>query len=534
MSNRRRFGLGIGLAAAVLLTAVLGGSLLWTSCRRTPDLDGAIRSERPPRIDPDYASLVIPPNIAPLNFRILEDGRDFLVRLSSESGENCEIRCPDGSCRIPAGSWRRLLEGGKGGRLRYDVFAQKHDGTWARFEPLINTVAQEPIDSYLVYRLLLPNKARARIRGIYQRDLESFRTSALVTRRDDTFYCFNCHTFHQHDPDRFLVHLRIEHEGMMLVTDGKMRKIDTRQDPMFRPIAYASWHPNGRHIAGTCNRFIGHFPMNDRLYYFEALEKRGDLVVYDVERNAISTSEAVFGHEYVETHPCWSHDGESIYYCRAKDVPVIEPEDWDDFDFDLMRVAYDVVTDTWGAPEIVKAYSELGVSCSFPRPSACGKYVLHVLADKTTYPIHQKSSDLYLLDLDTKEHRRLDRVCSDLAESFPRWSSNGRWITFVSNRRDGMSAVPYLAYFDAAGNAHKAFVLPQKDPAYYDTFIETYNVVEPVKSRVSVSAFRLAQAMQQPAKGAEFPDPPQVDAYTGATRRWLHAPQDGKRSPEGY
>jgi WD40 repeat protein len=448
---------------------------------------------------------------------IVEKGQDYLVRISSEGGEKLEIHCPDGNCRIPARSWRRLLETGRGGRLFYDIFAQRRDGTWVAFGQVTNTVAKEPIDSYLVYRLLAPNKFRSEIRGVFQRDIESFRTSALITTRDGTFHCFNCHTFHQHDPNRFLVQVRGEHEGMMLVVDGQMRKINTKQDPMFRPLAYVSWHPDGRHIAGTCNRFIGHLPANSRLYYFQALEKRGDLVVYDVQKNTIRTTEAVFGHEYIETHPCWSPDGKYIYYCRGKDLPITEPEDWEKSDFDLMRVSYDVATDTWGSPETVKAYSELGLSCSFPRPSPCGKYVLHVLAEKTTYPIHQKSSDLYLLDLDSKEDRRLDAVCSDRAESYPRWSSNGRWFTFLSNRRDGMSAIPYLAYFDTQGEAHKAFVLPQKDPAYYDTFIDTYNVVELVKSRVNVSTFRLAQGMQQAPKDAEFPNPPAVDAYTRPT-----------------
>jgi hypothetical protein len=504
--------------AAVLLSVLTASVMLFLSRGRIPDVTAAARSGKAPRIDPDYTSLVIPPNIAPLNFRILEGGQDYVVRISSKGGERLDVHCPDGTCRIPEEPWRRLLEASKGGTLRYDVFAQQRDGGWVQLARVTNTVAEEPIDSYIVYRLLAPNKARSHIRGIYQRDLESFQESALITKRDGTFHCFNCHTFCQHDPNRFLVHLRGEHPGMMLVMDGQTRMIDTQREPMFRPLAYASWHPDGRHIAGTCNRFIGHLPAHARRYYFEALEKRGDLVVYDVQTNTISTTEAVFGHEYIETHPCWSPDGKYIYYCRGKDVPITEPEDWEKSDFDLMRVSYDVATDTWGSPETVKAYSELGVCCSFPRPSPCGKYVLHILSDKTTYPIHQESSDVYLLDLDSREDRRLEAVCSDLAESYPRWSSNGRWFSFLSNRRDAMSALPYFAYFDTDGRAHKAFVLPQKDPEYYDTFIDTYNVVELVKSRVEVSTFRLAQGMQEEAKEAEFPNPPQVDAYTGPTR----------------
>jgi len=509
---------GVLLMAALVMPVATAWAVLIVCCRRTPDVTSATRSGRGPRIDPDYTSLVIPPNIAPLNFRIMEDGRDYLVRITSHAGEQLDIHCPDGTARIPVKSWRRILQTSRGGRLFYDIFAQKENGTWVQFQQVTNTVAREPIDSYIVYRVLMPNNSYSWIKGIYQRDLESFRESALVTHRDQTLGCFNCHTFHQHDPNRFLVHVRMEDQGMMLVMDGKIQKIRTKQAPMFRPLAYASWHPGGRHIAATCNKFLGHFIADARPYYFEAVEKRGDLVVYDVEKNTISTTEDVFEHKYIETHPCWSPDGKYIYYSRGKDTSVIEPKDLAKFRFDMMRIACDVNTDTWGSPETVKAYSELGRSCAFPRPSPCGKYVLHILSDKSTYPIHQKSSDVYLLELGTKKHKKLDPVCSELAESYPRWSSNGRWFSFLSNRRDGMSSLPYLAYFDTEGEAHKAFVLPQEDPAFYDTFIDTYNVVELVKSRVNISPFRLAHRMEQPPKDAEFPNPPGVDAYTGPTR----------------
>ncbi len=504
--------------SCILAFALPSALLPWTGCSGSPNLRSATQSDRAPRIDPDYTSLVIPPNIAPLNFRILEDGCDYVVRISSDAGEQVDIPCSDGTCRLPIATWRRFLQASRGKRLYFDVFAQRDDGSWIQFRRIANSVAQEPIDSHIVYRLLTPNKSRTSIRGIFQRDLESFRESALVTKRDGTFTCFNCHSFHQHDPDRFLFHVRQKNAGMMLVTDGTIRKINTRQEPAFRPLAYTSWHPGGRHVAGTCNMFISHFPSNARLYYFEAIEKRGDLMVYDIQENTLSSTEAVFGHEFIETHPCWSPDGDYIYYARGKSTPVTTPDDWAESRFDLMRIACNVDTNTWGAPETVKAYSEIGQSCAFPRVSPCGKYVLHILSDKSTYPIHQKSSDVYLLELASSKHRRLDTACSDFAESYPRWSSNGRWFIFVSNRRDGISALPYLAYFDTAGKCHKAFVLPQKDPAFFDTFIETYNVVELVRSRVSTSAFKLAQGMQQPPIEADFPQPPQVDAYTGPTK----------------
>ena len=208
--------------------------------RPVPEVGSATPSEKKPFLDPDYTALVIPPNIAPLNFRVVEDGRDYLVRISTKGGEELEIHCPDGNCRIPAKPWRRLLQSCKGGNLFYDIYVQKAGGTWVRFKQVTNTVAKEPIDSHIVYRRLVPNKSSSTIKGIYQRDIESFHVSPLITTRDGTFECFNCHTFHQHDPNRFLVHTRLVHPGMNLVMDGEIRKIDTDQAPMFRPLAYAS------------------------------------------------------------------------------------------------------------------------------------------------------------------------------------------------------------------------------------------------------------------------------------------------------
>ena len=107
---RRRVVLAI---IACLLVAVL-----WAVCYpRMPDVSLAKAVEDSPRIDPDYTSLVIPPNIAPLNFRIMESGQDYVVRLSSENAAAIEIHCPDGTCRIPAAGWRKLLARQKAGRF---------------------------------------------------------------------------------------------------------------------------------------------------------------------------------------------------------------------------------------------------------------------------------------------------------------------------------------------------------------------------------------------------------------------------------
>ncbi|GAJ02819.1 unnamed protein product, partial [marine sediment metagenome] len=98
-----------------------------------------------------------------------------------------------------------------------------------------------------------------------------------------------------------------------------------------------------------------------------------------------------------------------------------------------------------------------------------------------------------LLDLRTGQHRRLD-VNSDLSESYHSWSSNSRWIVFSSKRRNGLCALPYFSYVDEEGKGYKPFLLPQKDPAFYDTFIKNYNLPELVSEPVRTKSRDLTRA----------------------------------------
>ena len=73
------------------------------------------------------------------------------------------------------------------------------------------------------------------------------------------------------------------------------------------------------------------------------------------------------------------------------------------------------------------------------------------------------------------------------ADSYHTWSSNGRWIVFSSRRDDGNFTRPYIAYFDQTGQAHRPFMLPQRDPEYNLLLLKSYNVPELTRSAVRVS-----------------------------------------------
>ena len=86
--------------------------------------------------------------------------------------------------------------------------------------------------------------------------------------------------------------------------------------------------------------------------------------------------------------------------------------------------------------------------------------------------------------MDTGEIRLLNEVNSNDVESFHTWSSSGRWFVFSSKRLDGLW-LAFLASFDPeTGKAGKPFLMPQKDPDFYDTFTKTYNLPELIKQPV--------------------------------------------------
>ena len=159
-----------------------------------------------------------------------------------------------------------------------------------------------------------------------------------------------------------------------------------------------------------------------------------------------------------------------------------------------MRVPYDIEKDAWGTPEPVLTAAETGMSISEPRASPDGRYLLFCMSAYGGFPVYQPSSDLYLMDLRSGKHRRLE-CNSDSSESWHCWSSNSRWIVFSSKRDNGWLARPYFSYIDAEGREHKPFLLPQKDPAFYDAWLKTYNLPELITGPITTPQEELLRAI---------------------------------------
>ena len=473
----------LGVASAGLLAGV---TLMRSSI--PADFSKAVARDRAARIRPDYCDTVLPLNLAPPNFVVDEPGTAYAVRIRSEHGEVIDVSSRTKEIGIPEGQWRRLLAANPGGELLFEICVRGEDEEWSRFEPIVNKIAAVPIDRYLFYRLMQPIYIIRVNLAILQRNVESYEETTVLTNRTSEGGCINCHSFAPNHPDRMIVQCRpgpkgSPWKGMVVVREKDVFKVDTRalienskSDRGRVPhalAAYSAWHPNGRLIA---------FSANDISQFFHAVgenrdvfDGESDLAIYDVESNTVATTPQISAADRLETFPTWSPDGKFLYFCSAAPLP---RDRFREIRYDLVRVSCDPESGEWGEVEQVLAAADTGQSISEPRISPDGRWLLFCMSEYGSFPAYQPSSDLYLMDLETGEHHALKDVNSSLCESWHSWSSNSRWIAFASKRRDGVFSRIYFSYVDETGHAHKPFVLPQKDPTYYDRLTKTYNVPE--------------------------------------------------------
>jgi len=483
------------VAVSVLAVVVLGALAMWRSA--AVDFAGAVALNRAPHIRPDYSDAVVPPNMAPLNFLVEEPGTDYAVRVRSEQGRVIDVVSRTPQVEIPLSRWRKLLGANRGRKLYFDVYVRREDGQWTRFEPIVNTIADADIDPYLFYRLMKPIYIVGVNMTIHQRDLRTFEESAVLSNRSFKGGCINCHTLAPHHPDRMILQFRgpdrmtlhsrgdenrRHRSGTIVVRQGKAVKVDTRalvrtpgsdrgRITESMP-AYAAWHPNGRLAAYSANNISQSFhAVGENRDVFDS---ESDLALYHVESNTVTTTPNISKADRLETFPTWSPDGRYLYFCSTDPLP---RQRYKDVRYDLMRIRYDADSGRWGEVEPVLLAEDTGQSIAEPRISPDGRWLLFCMSDYGSFPAYQPSSDLYLLDLQTRKHQRL-AVNSPRCESWHSWSGNSRWIAFASKRRDGLFARIYLSYVDESGRAHKPVLLPQEDPTFYDRFIKTYNVPE--------------------------------------------------------
>ena len=451
--------------------------------------------DRTPEIIPDYKNITIPYNIAPLNFLVGEDGDRVFVSMKGKVKTDLEFKGV--KVIFPAKKWAKILKDNSGDSIEISI-SVSGDGIRKNYKPYKVFIAKEPIDGYLVYRLIMPGFQTWNQMGIYQRSLSSFKVETILDSRVMPGTCMNCHSFAMNDPSNMVMHLRENNGGTILYRKDKLEKLSTKTGKMFANAAFPYWHPSGKYLAFSVNKVnqIFHASGPNRA---EAVDLKSDVFVYDIERNEMLTSPLLSAEENYETFPCFSPDGLTLYYCSARAVKL--PEKFNKIKYSLCSVSFDPVSGKFGdkADTLISGQT-LGKSIAMPRVSPDNRFLMFVMADYGCFPAYNPEADLYLMNLKTRKYEPLETLNSNNVESYHSWSSNGRWVVLSSRRGDGLYMKPYIGYIDENGVSRKPFLLPQKDPAFYDTFLFSFNIPELVKSKVLLTPYQIEKvAKKSPA-----------------------------------
>lgn len=429
-----------------------------------------------PVIFPDYSDIVIPPNMAPLNF-MMDSVKEMKAVFHFAGKERFTVTGQDGIISIPSREWISLLNDAKGQEFQIHISIWNHQyPEGASYLPVEVMVAEDEMDRWIVYRLIEPGYQSWRQLGIYQRDITSFEEKAIVENHSDTQTCLNCHSFANHSPDKMMFHARGNNGGTYIYKGGKLSKVNIEQIGLKKGASYPIWHPDGKVIAFSSNTtrqtFFGH---NEQP--LEVYDERSDLIFYDTESGEVFSDPRFLTQESMETYPAWSPDGKWLYYTASEAHAL--PEKLHDMHYHLLRTAFNPETREFGQDidTLYNARKNKG-SVSYPRVSPDGNYLLYTWSSYGTFPIWHKEADLKMMDLKSREPMDISIWNSKEADSYHAWSSNGRWVIFGSRRLDGRYTGLYLAYWDKNGKAYKPFLLPQEDPRHYIWRLKSYNIPE--------------------------------------------------------
>ncbi|MDD3160427.1 MAG: hypothetical protein PHX49_00675 [Bacteroidales bacterium] len=491
-----------------ILCAPLLSLFLLTSCE-VKEIKAYDVLKDPVQIFPDYTAITLPPNIAPINFSIEAEGEQFQVKISASKGHPILLKT-NKEVQIPIKKWKALISQNLNDTLHIEVFVRR-ESKWYRYPVISNFIAPDSIDRYLTYRLIEPGYRYWREMGIFQRNLESFDEQPILTNRfsSDEYkstQCMNCHSFQNYGTDRFLFHLRTGKGGTVFYDKGTYRKINMRQDSALSAAVYPAWHPSLNLVAFSTNKTSQAFHMYNP-QKVEVLDTYSDLVLFDVEKKKLTP---IFRTDSIlETFPTWSPDGKWLYYCAASNLPSYTDKathtaemykNYTEVRYHLLRIPFDQDTHTFGAPDTIVRIHNTKASLSFPRVSPDGRYLLFTASAYGTFSIWHKSSELYVVDLQTMQMSALKAANSKEADSYHSWSSNGRWIAFSSRRLDGQYTRTFITYFNKAGIASKAFLLPQKSPTINQTLYKAFNVPELSREAVKTTYRELERVAAQEAE----------------------------------
>ena len=483
-----------------ILYGAAAALLLLVSCAQTHE--NAEQVDHYPNMYPDYADVTIPVNIAPLNFEIRDKHLTNIETILTIEGadandaDNTLIATSNSqNLKFDLDDWKAFLQKAVNKNVKVQIYSKSDDGEWTAFKSFKWQVVGDSIDPYLTYRLIEPDYEVWNKIQIRQRCVENWKETILTDYHLQENRCMNCHTFGNQNPNLSMVYVRGEGGGAILNRNGKLRKLNLKTANMVSSSVYYGFDPSGRYVTFSTNIIIPAFHANPdkRL---EVYDSKSDVYVADLDNNTIISSPLTSDSTKLETFPTFSSNGRYIYYCVA-DKKGLKTKNLKGLKYALVRIPFEDRTGTFGS-KVDTLYTERSVC--HPKISPDGRYCLFTVADYGTFPIWHPEADLRMLDLQTGKIDSLSIVNSRKSDTYHSWSHSGRWFVFASKRDDGLYGKPYFCYFDEHGKAHKPFVLPQREPTFYDDCLKSFNIPELSRGPVPFNAIDVENVMKQEAE----------------------------------
>lgn len=467
---------------------------------------------------PDYTDITVPLNIAPLNCYIVPPHTAYTLKAYGAAPDTLRLQGRH-RIRFNRNAWHKLLRQNEGGRVWFELGLQNADSL-AAYRFFMNV--RDTIDPYMVCRLIEPSYQTSYRLQTIEYDLRRATQRVLFDNRLQQVGCQNCHTFARNEGDYLVYHVRFDRTGTFIVRHDTLRRVNLKSARFPQGGVYPAWHPGKRLIAFGTSSAYPFVHSKDIVRRTEVFDSLGDIIVYDIDRNVIFTDTRISGAEKEETFPWWSPDGRYLYFCQSPNPPRDSIETDVEYSrkikYSLIRIAFDENTRTFGPIDTLVNAALTGQTVSMPRISPDNRFLVFCLSDHGTFPIRHPESDLYLIDLQHPAHtpdsvwipaargyamKKMERVNSPFTESYHTWSSNSRWLMFSSKREDNLYSRPYFSYVDSTGAGAKPFLLPQRDPVFYLTFLKSYNVPELARTPAAIDAAQALDMSQMPVTAVD-------------------------------
>lgn len=444
-----------------------------------------------PPIYPDYTNINIPQNIAPLNFTLRNNADAMEIKATCGDAVLVVNGTGKDVC-FDLSEWKKFISKASGKVVNVEISARVNN-RWIKYKAFVWRVMQEKIDPYITYRLIEPDYEVFNKLEIRERCVENFDEDALCDYHIVGNRCMNCHIMGNQSPNLSMMYVRGKNGGAIFNHNGKLRKLDINRKDMVSPSVYAGFNHTGRYLVFSSNIIIPafHSKGSKRL---EVYDRKSDVYVADLENNRILSCSQLSDSASLETFPTFSPDGKYIYFCTAKAVKL--PQDIKKLKYSLCRIPFCEETGKFAnrVDTIINARLT-GKSVCHPRISPNGKYLIYTVAEYGTFPIWHRETDLQMVNLVIRKIDNLKEVNSNCSDTYHSWSSNSHWLVFASKRDDGLYGKPYFCYIDDKGKAHKPFVMPQKNPDFYDLNLKSFNIPEFCRGKMPFNTFDIERVM---------------------------------------